>query len=103
LTNLKGSPKIVRKDFYCTDNKLINLEGASEVVEGSFTCSGNYNLISLKGAPKIVKKNFYCSYVQLTSLDYLPKTITTPEKLISDFSEEEVYEFFRNNRPEVLI
>jgi hypothetical protein len=39
----------------------------------------------------------------LISLEYLPKTVIVPKKLISDFSIEEVYEFFKSDRPEVLI
>jgi hypothetical protein len=65
----------------CSFNELVSLEGAPEIVEGSFDCENN----------KLLK-----------SLDYLPKGITL-DNLISNFSEEEVYEFFRNDRPEVLI
>jgi hypothetical protein len=101
LTDLKGAPKKV-KNFYCDGNHLITLEGAPEVVEDSFICSNNFKLTSLKGAPKIVNGEFNCEDTNLLSLDYLPKNII-PKKLISDFPREKVYEFFRNNRPEVLI
>jgi hypothetical protein len=102
LTTLKGAPKKV-KSFYCANNQLVTLEGAPEIVEGTFVCSSNYKLTSLKGAPKIVNGEFYCKGTNLISLEYLPKTVIVTKKLISDFSEEEVYEFFKSDRPEVLI
>jgi hypothetical protein len=124
LTSLEGAPEIVKGNFWCLCNRLNSLNGApKEIINGKFSCSFNrltslegapsivvggvfdcsFNqLISLKGTLKIVKKSFNCSNNKLQTLDYLPEGIT-PETLTSDFSEEEVLEFFRKNRPEILI
>jgi hypothetical protein len=101
LTSLEGAPKVVEGRFYCSYNNLTSLEGAPRVVKKHFYCDYN-KLNSLEGAPKIVKGYFNCYGNKLVSLEYLPEDVT-PQNLISDFSEKEVLEFFKNNRPEVLI
>jgi hypothetical protein len=102
LTSLEGAPQTVNGTFDCSYNNLNILKGAPRVIKGDFDCKNNL-LVSLEGAPEIVDGNFDCKdNDNLQSLDYLPGNIT-PETLFSDFSIEEVHEFFRKNRPELLI
>jgi hypothetical protein len=101
LTSLEGAPEVVEGKFRCSYNKLTTLEGAPRVVTDNFYCSNNL-LITLKGAPNIVKEYFNCYRNKLTSLEYLPENMI-PQNVISDFSKEDILEFFKKNRPEVLI
>jgi hypothetical protein len=101
LTSLEGAPEIVEGYFDCSYSQLTSLEGAPEIVNGDFDCSSNY-LTSLKGCPKTVKGAFYCNDNKLQNLEYLSENVV-PKTLISDFSKEKVFEFFRSNRPEMLI
>ena len=68
LKSLKGAPKVVKGDFWCSVNRLKSLEGAPEYVGGSFDCHYN-QLKSLEGAPKEVGGSFDCRYNRLTSLE----------------------------------
>jgi hypothetical protein len=101
LTSLEGAPEIVEGRFDCSYNYLTSLKGAPRIVKKHFYCDCNI-LNSLEGAPNIVKGYFNCYNNKLVSLEYLPENITL-QNLISDFPKEAVYEFFKNNRPEVLI
>ena len=75
LETLKGAPEIVKEDFYCSDcDSLTTLEGSPEIVDGGFYCSFCDLLKSLNGAPKQVKKYFYClGCINLESLKGAPK------------------------------
>ena len=77
LTSLKGAPKEVHGDFYCSKNpNLESLDGAPEKVTGSFYCTDNYNLKSLKGAPKEVTGAFVCSNnISIISLKDIHKQV----------------------------
>jgi hypothetical protein len=101
LTSLEGAPEVVEGKFDCSYNNLTSLEGAPRIVEKHFYCDFN-KLSSLEGAPKVVKGYFNCYGNKLVSLEYLPENVT-PQNVISDFPEKEVLEFFKNNRPEMLI
>ena len=63
LTTLKGSPKWVDSDFYCswTDNRLTSLEFSPEYVGGDFYCSIG-GLTDLLGSPKEVGGDFICEH-----------------------------------------
>jgi len=78
LLTLKGSPKIIKGNFYCNNNKLELLEYGPNEVYNDYSCSNN-KLTTLKGSPNIVKGIFNCSYNQLKSLDY------GPEKVYKDY------------------
>ena len=75
LKTLKGAPEIIGSTFICLNcPKLISLEGAPEIVNGDFDCSYCDSLKSLKGSPKQVKKTFYCEFCRsLESLKGAPK------------------------------
>jgi hypothetical protein len=103
LTSLEGAPEVVIGDFWCDYNGLTSLKGAPRIVKGNFYCDNN-RLISLKYSPEIVEGKFWClhnSFTSIENLEYLPKNII-PKTLVSDFKEE-VYRFFRDNNPEILI
>ena len=74
LTSLKGAPKKVGGDFECSFNNLTTLEGAPIEVGGRFDCSFN-KIISLEGAPNIVDGYFNCTNNKLTSLKGAPKKV----------------------------
>lgn len=71
ITSLKGSPKIVKGQFFCSSNELTSLEYGPEEVD-DFRCFNNH-LTSLKGAPKKVYGNFNCKLNKLTSLEGFPE------------------------------
>ena len=58
---------IVKGNFYCSNNKLINLIGCPMEVHGNFSCGRN-NLLSFEGSPKIVKGDFNCGSNKATNL-----------------------------------
>ena len=74
LTEIPINFTEVGGNFYCHENKLIDLEGAPEKVGGDFYCTWN-KLTTLEGCPKEVGGSFYCSWNQLTSLEDSPKEV----------------------------
>ena len=58
---------IVRGDFDCSSNRLLNLEGCPVAVGGNYNCSSN-QLFSLKDCPISIGGNFDCSGNELTDL-----------------------------------
>ena len=67
LTSLVGAPQEVGFSFDCENNLLTSLVGAPLKVGESFDCDNN-RLTSLEGAPQSVGWDFYCSNNRLTSL-----------------------------------
>lgn len=51
LSSLKGSPKIVREDFYVQNTRIRSFEGGPEKIGGRCRLSGNSLLTSLRGFP----------------------------------------------------
>jgi hypothetical protein len=74
LKSLEGSPKHVRGNFICKNNKITNLTGCPETIDGSFDISYN-SLTDIENGPKQVGKGYFCNNNQLTSLLGSPKTI----------------------------
>ena len=76
LRSLDGSPKLVKRHFYCHHNLLTDLQGAPEIIEGDMNCSTNYELTSLVGSPKLIHGSFFCeNNVRLHSLLGCPMVI----------------------------
>ncbi len=88
LTSLKGSPRVITKNFVCSHNKLNSLENAPISVGGDFGCSGNKNLTSLKGSPKIVGGAMYCNTLNLKSFNHTPKDLKYLEASNTKFEDE---------------
>ena len=57
-------PKKIERDLYCSYNKLTNLRGSPKIIRGWLGCSVN-NLTSFLYFPKIV------SYIQVTNNNLL--------------------------------
>jgi len=92
LTDLKGAPEIVERDFVCYHNRLETLEGAPRYVGGSFRCWRN-NLTDLRGAPERVEGDFECHYNFLETLEGAPKYVGRDFSCYGNprkFTEEEV-------------
>ena len=64
LTTLKGSPKWVDGDFYCSwnNNKLTSLEFSPDYVGNDFYCSHS-GLTDLIGSPKYIGGDFVCGHI----------------------------------------
>ena len=76
LSDFKGVRfGVVRRDFYCKNNRLTTLEGAPQKVGGHFDCRNN-QLTTLEGAPQEVRRDFSCDNNQLTSLEGVPLEIS---------------------------
>lgn len=59
LSNLKGCPQIIGRDFYCCEcAKLISLEGSPKEINGNFEAFLNNSLKTLEGGPKKVGGNY---------------------------------------------
>ena len=56
LTSLKGAPKEVGGDFWCSYNQLTSLEGAPREIGGGFDCSNNPDLHSLDDIGEVTGK-----------------------------------------------
>ncbi len=74
LTSLKGSPKVVKKEYNFRGCDLRSLEGCPEEV-GEFVCLCNMNLMSLEGGPKVVRGEYSCIDCNLEKLDGLAEDI----------------------------
>lgn len=59
ITSLRGSPKICKSRFNCTNTYINSLEYAPEHVGGDFSCSFT-PITSLEHCPKYVGGNFVC-------------------------------------------
>ena len=70
---MKGSPKEVGVNFYCSNNNLTTLKGGPKSVGGMF--SYNNQLTTLEGCPEIIKGNLIVTGNKLADLDFLPNSM----------------------------
>jgi len=75
LTSLRGAPRSIDGNFYCSDNRLTSLEHCPKRVAGSFYCKEN-RLTSLEHCPTNVGGGFYCHRNNLKSLEYCPERVS---------------------------
>lgn len=59
VTSLRGSPKICKLRFNCTNTYITSLEFASDHIDGYFNCSTTL-ITSLEHCPKYVGGDFWC-------------------------------------------